>query len=178
MTDETLTENTESEAPTPEPQETENTEQKPPWGDEDFNPDTAWKLVQNTRADREKLKAERDELAAKIKAVEDEKMTEQERVHRDLEAAQQQLAEVNLQKAWAEARATHPQLTDEDFSLLGASTPEEVSEKAAKLAARIASQAPADPKLATNPLRAQPHGGVDPSSSVKTDWLRDALNNK
>jgi len=56
---------------------------KPPWGsDEDFKPDTAWRLIQNLRGDVEKLKAtkaERDDLAAKVKEYEDAGKSDAER---------------------------------------------------------------------------------------------------
>jgi hypothetical protein len=31
-------------------------ETKPPWGDDDFNPERAWKLLEDTRGDRERMR--------------------------------------------------------------------------------------------------------------------------
>jgi hypothetical protein len=65
--------------------------QKPPWGDDNnFDPARAWKLIQDTRADRDRLKSEVTELRTKVKEHEDatkskedlaaERATEAERV--------------------------------------------------------------------------------------------------
>ena len=79
--------------------------------------------------------------------------------------------------AWAEARAKHPCLSEEDYDLIGAGTPEQIANKAAKLAARIEAQAASDAgRKPTNPvLRANPTGGSDPTASKSKDWVRDAL---
>lgn len=64
-------------APDPEPKG----DKKPPWGsDEDFDPDKAWKLIQNVRSDAEKAKAEREELAKKVKAHEDATKSDTEKL--------------------------------------------------------------------------------------------------
>lgn len=53
---------------------------KKPWGDDkDFDPDRAWKLIQDTRADREKLKTEREALAVKVKQHEDASKTAEQK---------------------------------------------------------------------------------------------------
>lgn len=42
-------------------------EQKPPWeSDEKFDPERAWKLITDLRADRDKVKGERDGLQSKV----------------------------------------------------------------------------------------------------------------
>lgn len=70
-----------------------------PWGDDkDFDPDKAWKLIQNVRGDADKLKTERDDLATKVKEHEDASKSEAEK--RDERAA---LAEKNAALATLEA---------------------------------------------------------------------------
>jgi hypothetical protein len=150
--------------------------EKAPWEreGEEFDPAKAWSLIQN-------LRKEKTELTQKNRAYEDEKLTEQEKAQRDLKEAQDQLAKVQQDKAWAEARARYPQLKDEDFDLIGAGTPEQITDKAAKLAARIDAQAASDADSRTiNPLlRAQPTGGSDPTKAGSDkDWLREAMYNK
>lgn len=54
---------------------------KPPWGDDDkFDPERAWRLVRDVRADAARAKAERDELAKKVKATDDATKSEQEKL--------------------------------------------------------------------------------------------------
>ena len=82
--------------------------QKPPWerDGEQFDAEKAWNLIQHLREDNAKLKESNETNGAKLKQIEDAKLTEQERLQRDLKDARQQLAEVNIAKAWAEARAS------------------------------------------------------------------------
>ena len=145
-------------------------------------PGEGWKLIENLRADNTKLKTANETANTKLREIEDVKLTEQEKLQRDLKDARQQLAEVNMAKAWAEARAKYPQLAEQDFDLIGGGTPEEITVKAAKLAARIDAQAAANGGQENiNPLRrtpAEPSGGTDPTSAPSKDWLRDAMVDK
>lgn len=160
-------------------QPTGDSGQKPPWerDGEEFSPEKAWKLIENLRADNTKLKESNDSSSAKLREIEDAKLTEQEKLQRDLKEAQEQLADVNRAKAWAEARAKYPQLTEQDFDLIGAATPEEITDKAAKLAARLDAQAVSktDSNHINPLLRADPTGGTDPTSKKTDDWMRSAL---
>lgn len=64
---------------------------KKPWGDDkDFDPDKAWKLIENVRGDVDKLKKERDALAAKVKEAEDATKTDAEKREELAQAAKQQ----------------------------------------------------------------------------------------
>ena len=150
----------------------EEAKQQPPWerNGEDFDPEKAWHLIEN-------LRHEKEDLAQKNRAYEDEKLTARQKADRDLEEAQDRLAQVQAKAAWAEARAKHPCLSEEDYDLIGAGTPEQIADKAAKLAARIEAQAASDAgRKPTNPvLRANPTGGNDPTASKSKDWVRDAL---
>ncbi len=81
--------------------------QKPPWerDGEEFSPEKAWKLIENLRADNAKLKTSNESSNAKLREIEDAKLSEQEKLQRDLKEAREQLADVNRTKAWAEAHA-------------------------------------------------------------------------
>lgn len=155
--------------------------QKPPWerDGEEFSPEKAWKLIENLRADNTKLKQSNESNAARLREIEDSKLSEQEKLQRDLKETREQLASVNTAKAWAEARAKYPQLTDDDFDLIGAGTPEEITAKAAKLAARIPAQdteAAARQAILESEQRKPMTGGGDPKHSAGRDWLRDVFN--
>lgn len=155
--------------------------QKPPWerDGEEFSPEKAWKLIENLRADNLKLKTTNESNASKLREIEDAKLSEQERLQRDLKETREQLASVNTAKAWAEARAKYPQLTEEDFDLIGAGTPEEITAKAAKLAARIPVQDTQDAArqaIIKSERRKPLTGGSDPKHSASLDWLRDVFN--
>ncbi len=152
----------------------EEAKQQAPWerNGEDFDPEKAWHLIEN-------LRHEKEDLAQKNRAYEDEKLTARQKADRDLKEAQDRLAQVQAKVAWAEARAKHPCLSEEDYDLIGAGTPEQIADKSAKLAARIEAQAASDAgRKPTNPvLRANPTGGNDPTASKPKNWVRDALEN-
>lgn len=145
-------------------------EGKKPWGDGEFDADKAWNLIQN-------LRHESSEKGAKLKAYEDEKLTASQKADRDLKEAREQLAQVQRDKAYAQARADHPMLTDADMQFIGSGTPEEIADRAAKLAERLGKQDAGSTHV--NPvLRANPTGGTDPTSHRSKDPLRDMLNNR
>jgi len=73
---------------------------KPPWGDEkDFNPEKAWKLIQNLRGDSDKSKAERDSLAKKVKEHEDASKTESEKAAERAAQAEKTAATATVEAA-------------------------------------------------------------------------------
>ncbi len=56
-------------------------EPTPPWGsDENFDPQRAWKLIQDVRGDLDKIKGERDDLRSKVTAHEDASKSDQEKL--------------------------------------------------------------------------------------------------
>lgn len=164
----------------PDAQTGQNLEPKAPWerDGETFDPEKAWKLIQN-------LREEKEQLSTKNRALEDEKLTKQQRMERDLNEANEKIKAYETRTAWAEAKAAHPLLTDDDLNLIGAGSPEEIKDKAAKLAERLEAQAASVSKNnqtepdASNPmLRPRPTGGNDPTGgNGKTDWIRDGFNN-
>lgn len=163
----------------PAAQTGQTAEPKAPWerDGETFDPEKAWKLIQN-------LREEKEQLSTKNRALEDEKLTKQQRMERDLNEANEKIKAYETRTAWAEAKATHPMLTDDDLNLIGAGSPEEIKDKAAKLAARLEAQAAANPVNHTEPnasnpmLKPKPSGGNDPTNGDNgMDWVREAFNN-
>ena len=76
----------EQEKPTEQPQEGAGSEETPkakekptpPWGtDEEFNPEKAWKLIQDLRSDKDKLKP----LADKARELEDAQKSEVDKLN-------------------------------------------------------------------------------------------------
>jgi hypothetical protein len=66
---------------------------KKPWGDDkEFDPDKAWKLIENVRGDVDKLKKERDTLAKQVKDHEDATKSDTQKLEDRATTAEQQLA--------------------------------------------------------------------------------------
>lgn len=64
-----------------------------PWGDDaNFDPDRAWNLIEATRADREKLRIERDQLAREKQEREDAAKSEEQKREERTTLAEQQAA--------------------------------------------------------------------------------------
>ena len=147
----------------------------PPWGsDEEFNPEKAWNLIQNLRTDNTELKSKSSEASARLQEIEDAKLTESEKLTRDLETTRTENGSLSLENARLKAVLAHDALTIDDLALIGGTTAEEVEEAAAKLAARLGTGAPTPPPSARP--QAALRGGGDPTVATEpTDWLRSAL---
>ena len=66
-----------------EQQSQESAEPAPPWGsDEEFDPERAWKLIQNLRKEKDELKP----LAEKARELEDSQKSEQQRLNEERDA--------------------------------------------------------------------------------------------
>lgn len=160
-------------------QEVEQTEVEPqveaqaeqaPWEKEgvDFDAEKAWKLVQNLREENKGLKA-------KNREYEDAQMSEREKADRDLAETRAEIERLTLEKTRAEIRAKYPILTDEDMEFLGAGNPDDLTQRAARLVARLEVQEP-DKDRMYEPMRRKPQGGLDPTAKSKqTDFIREAL---
>lgn len=111
-----------------------------PWGD-DFDEDRAWTLIQNLRGDKAKTQQERDELAAQVKAVEDAKLSEQERIAKELEQAKTELAEQRRQVA-----LSRYDLPESALVFLTAESAEEIDKQASALAGLAPKKEPEAPK--------------------------------
>lgn len=142
-----------------------------PWDKdgEPFDPERAWKLVQHLREENKGLKD-------KNRAYEDEKLSDKEKADRDLAEARAELEKVRQERTLARIRAKYPALTDEDMVFLGSGSEAELMERAGKLAARIGSTKPDEPKH-VNPLLRDPKGGTDPTAAHHTDFIREAILN-
>lgn len=151
----------------------ETTETKPPWGSaEEFDPEKAWNLIQNLRGDLDKAKP----AVQKLQQLEDEKLTESERLTKERDEALTGSSTTSLENAKLRAILdSGGVLTADDFDLIGGSTPDEVKEAAAKLATRLGSGT--QQSTLTNRPGERPRGGSDPTGTTteSKDWLREAL---
>lgn len=74
-------------------------EKKPPWGSGEFDPDRAWKLIQDIRADLDKVKTERDDLRGKVKTHEDATKSDQEKLEERATGAETRAAKAEQEAA-------------------------------------------------------------------------------
>lgn len=73
---------------------------KKPWGDDkDFDPEKAWKLIQNLRGDVDKAKKRGDELATKVKGFEDASKSDTEKLEERATSAESQLSATQREAA-------------------------------------------------------------------------------
>ncbi len=139
---------------TPQPVQSEvvkPAEAAKPWGDDaDFDADKAWTLIQNLRGDKARTQIERDELAAQVKAVEDAKLSEQDRVAKELEQAKTELADAR-RKAALGAYA----LPESALVFLTAESAEDIDKQASALAGLAPKKEPETPKAPAD-SRAKP----------------------
>lgn len=162
----------------------------PPWGG-DFDAEKAWKLVQNLRADKEKLSArpalteaqqqQLDEYNALVEASKSEAQRKDEAAATAQRERDEAKAEASIYKV-----AIRHGISEEDFDLLGTGSEEQIEARAVKIAAKneaakqaaleAAVQAPntPSPRRPTEQLRP----GVSPSSDpvqdeshYPSDWL-------
>lgn len=152
------TEPTVTEEPPAAPTEPE--QPAPPWGsDQEFNPEKAWRLIQNLRSEVGELKPK----AQKLAELEDAQKSEQQRLQEQLEAAQAESVKAAVDAARYRAAMKHG-LDDDDLDLLG-DDPEQIEVRAERLAARIAAATP-DP--AASPSR-RPQERLRPGASPDAD---------
>lgn len=122
-----------------------------PWGDDtDFDAEKAWTLIQNLRGDKAKTQQERDELAARVQAAEDAKLSEQERIAKELEQAKTELAEQRRKVA-----LTQYGLPESALTFLTAESAEEIDKQASALAGLVPKKEPETPKVPAD-SRAKP----------------------
>lgn len=173
----------ETQNPEPQSEDTQQERQEqtstPPWERDgvEFDAEKAWNLIQNLRADNTKLKEANETQKTQLKTYEDEKLSETERLQRDLDAANECIAQYKSNETWAAIKAAHPLLSDADKELIGGGSEQEMQARAAKLAARLEQAQAAHRVPATSTMPTQPTGGTDPSSLTSRDWLRDAMTN-
>lgn len=107
-------------------------EKPAPWG-ADFDPDRAWKLIQNLRTDLDTIKSERDELKTERQAREDAKKSDQDKLTERLTATEQQFKDAQRALFVERALRKHA-IPDELVDFLTGDTEEAITAKAEKLA--------------------------------------------
>lgn len=132
---------------------------KPPWGDEPFDPDRAWKLIQELRSDKDQLKTERESLKTKVSEHERAQMSEKERAESERDEARQERDAARLELLTLRMAVKY-QLDEDDLDLLGTGTEEEIEKRAKRLAERAAGSKPPSRKPSER-LR----GGKDPDEN-------------
>lgn len=128
--------------------------QTPPWGDaENFDPERAWRLIENLREEVASIKAERDALKADADKRADAEKTDLQRAVERAEAAEQRAKEAE-RSLWTErALRKHPlpegldEETEAEFlAFLSGDSEEEIVRKAARLEALRGGAKSADEK--------------------------------
>ncbi|KTR04356.1 hypothetical protein [Curtobacterium luteum] len=143
----------------------------PPWGD-DFDAERAWTLVQNLRADKDKLQGEKDTLTTEL-ATERQARGDAEKAAKDadpegkLTAAEKRAADAE-RSLWTERALRKHSIAEELVEFLSGDTEEVILAKAEKLSRAGAAAAPAPAEEPTPsaevPVRPAPdltpgHGG-------------------
>lgn len=111
---------------------------RPPWGsDDEFNPEKAWNLLQNVRADLSETKASLEAARQEATELQEFRIKAQE--------AEESVAETALSLHRERAARVHG-LGDEQFEFLAELTdPEAIDARASKLAAMTAKPGPVRP---------------------------------
>lgn len=139
--------------PTPQPTQVVTptpAEPKKPWEEDEFDAEKAWTLIQNLRGDKAKTQQERDDLAARVQAAEDAKLSEQEKIAKELEEARKELADQRRQNA-----LTRYELPDSALVFLTAESADEIDKQASALAGLAPKKEPEAPKAPAD-SRAKP----------------------
>lgn len=125
----------------------------PPWGDpSNFDPEKAWKLIEDLRSDKEKLSSrpsmtpEQAKQLSEYNALVEASKSEAQRQAEAVTAATTQAAQALADVARYKVAALHGISTPEDLDLLGSGTEAEVTARAQRIAAlNAAAQAAAAP---------------------------------
>jgi hypothetical protein len=149
---------------------------KPPWGSpEEFQPERAWKLIQNLKSDIESLKP----LAQKGKDLEDASKTELDRLRERAEAAEKVGTDTSS-KLWRLEIALEKGLSKSQAKRLVGSTREELESDADELlndlgaaAAKKEKSPTAKDVLPSKPNDGQKSGGTDTADPKRI--AREAL---
>lgn len=146
-------------AATPAP----GSEAKPPWGDDPatFDPDRAWKLIQNKDGDLSKAKERADALQKQIDEIENAKLSDQQRKDKELTEKATALTDAQLENARLRAAIQYG-LDEEDLEWIHGKTPEDVDAAAKKYADKHGKAAGQPPSQRP---AVQLRGGGDPSQA-------------
>lgn len=127
----------EGEATPPEPKADDP---KPPWGsDDEFNPEKAWKLIQDVRSDAANAKQDRDAYKSKVIQFEDANKDEKTKLTEAKEEAAKEAAESKAE-AIRLRMALKYGLDEDDLDLLGVGDEEQIESRAKRLAERSVSK--------------------------------------
>ena len=145
-------------------------DQRPPWEREGvpFDPEAAWRLVQNLRGERDGLKTERDTLGSKVSEAERAQMTEIDRAKSDATTATERAEKAEAALARFEV-AAEKGVPASAVPYLQGSTKEELAASADGLLAMLApggqagGQAPSGGRPQER-LAPPPAGGSDPNA--------------
>lgn len=156
--------------PDPDPAPAADPPTPKPWGDDaNFDPDRAWTLIEATRADREKLKRERDDLAREKQEREDADKSEQQKLEERTTLAEQQAAASTREAARLRV-ALKKGLTETQAKRLVGDTEEELEADADEL---LASFIPPEEEPGQDPVRRPRErlrpGAVPSSEPEETD---------
>lgn len=146
----------------------------PPWGT-DFDPEKAWNLVQNLRADKEKLSArpamttEQQQQLSEYQALVEASKSDAQRLQEQAAQAQRDAEQARADAIRYKAAATHG-IPSDHFELLGSGTEDEVTARAQKIAELIAKATapPAPGAPQTRPVE-QLRPGASPSGMETAD---------
>lgn len=148
----------------------------PPWG-EDFDPERAWRLVENLRAENGQLK-QRPRLTAEEQQALDDYNSLVEASQTDAERRERELAQYRSRVDELDPKATRLEVAldhgiPKDFlDLLGSGTREEIEARAERVKTLIAGQAPVTPPAVPAPGNrpvAQLRPGATPSQQPDSE---------
>jgi hypothetical protein len=168
--------------PTPAAPAQEPPAATPPWGtEENFDPARAWTLIENLRAEKERLSA-RPPLTAEQQTQLDEyqrlveaSQTEAERQANAVAAATRDAETARADAIRYKAAATYG-IPEEHFDLLGKGSEEEVSARAEKIRTLLAAQAAATTTPPTTPPSTRPVEQLRPGATPGgTDSEEDVI---
>lgn len=131
-----------------------------------------WKALARKHEERAKANAD---AARRLAEIEESQKTEQQKLEDARAAAEKRAADTAAELARMKAVVKYG-LTEDDLALLGSGTPEEIEERAEKLAARLKVATPAAPPAAGLGAVGQPIGGGSADLDVQIAEAQKAGN--
>lgn len=163
-----------SPTPTAPPQPPQEGAQQPPWGSpEQFDPDKAWKLIEDLRADKAKLSSramsdEQRQQLAEFEKVRDAQKSEAQRQQEAVEAANRE-RETAASEALRYRVAIENGVSKEDLDLLGTGTQEQLEARAKRISEIRAAGAPQTPPAIPQRPSEQLQPGASPAGEKNED---------
>ena len=163
---------TPADAPASEAPSNATTDPKPaPWGD-DFDPERAWKTIQNLREAEKAWKAEKASADEERRKREDAEKTEAQKAAERADRAEKDASDARREALVLKAGVKHG-IPEDLLDLVTGDTAEQIEERAARLAERLA----ATPQKPAPPTRPEPRltTGENPGSAEDGDFDPEAL---